>query len=302
MSGRTNNERIALYRSRKLGEKINDAVDFMKQNRRLLTRLAVYILLPVAIVQSIAVYGISNMVDKDLSEYWRSVLTYMTMAMLSGVFVITVAVTLVMAYREHGPEWLREAGFRDVWRLLWRNFRRTLLSLLLDMVLLLPVTLVMLIVLVIPIVNFVFPAAFALMIGFLLMLPLVYTLDLAPSINALSAVRKTWRLGWAQWGRLMGLMIVVFIIMTIVQGVVDLPFYVLFAVKETLINDHSQAGNLGSSILYNVIFFLVTVIRTFYAAVAEVLGTLILVYHYGSVADVEEDASLSADIANFENL
>lgn len=302
---RLNTNVIPLYRYRRAGEKITDAVDFIKRNRRPLSRLAIYFFLPVAMLHSLALYGIYNFTDDLFGDDFLTNLYLMTVTFFATATVIyTVVLTLVALNRDSECDVLSDMPMRQLWRTLWRILWRSAVAMAFDCAIA-----CMLIaigeVLLLTVVGIMFipalPMAVALLAGVLAMLPIVYVLDRNGSLNFFQALSRSWKLSWAHGMRLMGLVFALYFIMTILQGMVDLPFYLLIYFKQTLWLDNLSAAY-EQTALYSVLLYLLGVVKCFYSYLTYSFAVMVIVYHYGSVAENREDASIMSDIQRFEEL
>lgn len=284
-----------------MGEKVNAAVDFLKQNRRAVLRLSLYFLLPVAIIQAVAVYSFGNIGDDFFSDALGSkFISYCLAFLFAALFVYTLVLAVVIVYDRGGPQALDTIKVKELLPELWHTFKRVFVCLFVDSLFVVPLFMVLAVFMFLPFVGLLVFGLVFLFLGMMALLPVVYALD-SENGSFSAAFGTTWRFSWAQWGKLMGLMFVLFLIITIMNGVVDLPFYGLIFIRE-MFWETSIRESVGEMIIYNVVFYLWSVIKCFYSYLTYTLALLVLVYHYGSVADVEDDASILSDIRNFKEL
>lgn len=298
-----NDHKITLYRYRSIGEKMNAGVDFIRINSKALLRLSLYALLPVAMLHAFVLYGIYNLESGfSLSEWTTTILPYAVAFCVASLFVVSFTLTLVKEYQYGGSARLSTMKMSELYMGMLRISWRVLLALLFDIILggiigLIGVFLAFIIV-GIPIL----PMATAMTLGFLAMLPVVYVLYRDGDVSFSDAIAKWWRFSWKQGLRLMGLVFMIVFVLFLLQSVVDLPFYLIISIFDDLTIVTPGTNPSGEEFLLSLVFYLWNVLRCFYCYLTFVLGLMVIVYHYGSVADYEEDASLRVDIRKFDEL
>ena len=88
--------KIPLYARRTLGEKINAAIDFLRQNWRVALRFSIYMMLPLALIQSGGMFTIVRSLTDDSfnNETDLGVLSSMILSLLVLCFTYTLILTL----------------------------------------------------------------------------------------------------------------------------------------------------------------------------------------------------------------
>ena len=298
-----NEQKITLYRYRTIGEKVNAGIDFIRLNSKALLRLALYALLPVAMVHAFVLYGVYNLDDGfSLDDWVTTFLPYGVAFFIGAVFVVTFTLTLIKEYQDGGSARLSTMTMGELYLGMLRISWRVLLALLFDalvggIIALIGIGLAFIII-GIPIL----PMATAMTLGFLAMMPVVFVLHRDGHISFFGAIAKWWRFSWKQGLRLMGLVFMLLFIIILMQGFVDLPFYLVISLCDDLTITTPGQGATSSEILLSFALYLWNVMRCFWCYLTFVFGMLVIIYHYGSVADYEEDASLRVDIRKFEEL
>ena len=90
-----NNMRIALYTRRTLGEKINVAIDFLRQNWSVALRFSIYLLLPLALIQSVGLFTLvrsitnDNYTSSDISAVF-SIIIFVIVSCLIYTLILTL--------------------------------------------------------------------------------------------------------------------------------------------------------------------------------------------------------------------
>ncbi len=298
-----NDQKITLYRYRSIGEKVNAGIEFIRINSKALLRLALYALLPVAMLHAFVLYGVYNLDSGfSLEEWTTTFLPYGVAFFIAGIFVVTFTLTLVKEYQDGGSARLSTMTMGELYLGMLRVSWRVVLAMLFDAVVggvvaMIAVGLVLVIV-GIPIV----PMATAMTLGFLAMMPVVYVLYRDGRVSFFGAIAKWWSFSWKQGLRLMGLVFMLVFVLILLQSVVDLPFYLVISSFDELVLATPGQSASGMDILLSFVLYLWNVLRCFYCYLTFVFGLMVIVYHYGSVADYEEDASLRVDIRKFDEL
>lgn len=286
--------KISLYENRSIGEIINIAIDFLRQNWRTALRLSIYMLLPIALLHST---GIFTLVRSIGSEHYNSadlgfLLTSLFLFLGLGV-TYTLILTLVQYYQGSEDGDLSMLTFRDMKGVLWRNFRRVMIAMLPILLLMIVCSLLLVILLFIP---FGFIAYFILFF-ILMMIPIYYVLEHVSLGNAFS---RTFSHAKESWGKLFGLMFALLLVVMIILSATSLPMTVFIFTKDTLLP--SGEYGMASEMIYDTILYVFLVIETFFAYLSMALVVTAMVFHYGRNSRRHDDLALGSDIENFANL
>ena len=135
---------------------------------------------------------------------------------------------MVRLYNER-EERLNGIVFSDIKPLLLRNVKRLfLMGVAVSFLFLFVIVIMVLLAVLTPFTLLLtFPLLFAFMIPMALMAPIYLFED----ISLMEAFKKTFRLGFATWGGVFLILIVMGIIASVLQGIVSIPWYVIYIVK-----------------------------------------------------------------------
>ena len=116
-----------------------------------------------------------------------------------------------------------------------------------------------------------------------------------------SAYAKSVRLGWKTWAGIVGVIIVLYIISSILSGLVSTPWYIMVVVKNVFTAQGNTAGFV-SSFGYTAIQYLLGVVSCFCRSCVMALITIGCAYQYGHASDKIDGVGVDQDIENFETL
>ena len=305
--------KIAMYVKRPFGEKLNASFDFIKENWKLLLKFSTYLLLPLSLIQALSLNGImggamglsslGNRVEMfddpsaliDFGLYYG---LYMILLMIGSVTLTSLVYTMIRTYNER-EERLQGVTLRDLKPLLLHNVKRLLLMTLLCIGV---AFLVMIIVVVLGVLSpFTFLLTIPLLIAFSVPLALLAPIYLFEDISLMEAFRKTFRLGFATWGGILLISLIMGIIANVLQGVTMMPWYIatlvkyFFAMSDTGSETTVSAG-------YSFILYLLGIIQTFGAYLSMIFSLVGLAYQYGHATEVVDSITVETDIDNFDKL
>ena len=297
--------KIMLYRYRTIGEKVSAGVDFIRMNSKALLRLSLYALLPVAMVHAFVLYSVYHLHHEFSFIDWftgSQMVPYALAFFIGAIFVVTFTLTLVKEYQDGGSARLSTMTMGELYLGMLRISWRVALALVFDAVVGGIVGLIgtglAFIIIGIPIL----PMATAMTLGFLAMMPVVFVLYRDGRVSFGGAIAKWWRFSWKQGLRLMGLVFMLIFVLILMQSIVDLPFYLVISLCDDLFITKPGEAVGSQHILLSFALYLWNVLRCYWCYLTFVFGMLVITYHYGSVADYEEDASLRVDIRKFDEL
>lgn len=292
------NSRIPLYVRRTLGEKINVAIDFLRQNWRVALRLSIYLLLPLALMHSVGLFTFIKSITGD--SYNSTDLGFLTSAVfsiLSMVLVYTLILTLFQYYEGSTDGDLSMLSFRDVRGQLWRNFKRIVVILWPILAIIVLLSLMMFVIMFVPFFSLLVLAVFATLAFILMMAPIHYVLE---DVNVATAFRRTFSHAQQSWGKLFGLMFALLLVSTIIESAVGVPTMVFFFIVENL--SSSGEASFSLKLTFDIILYVFFILQSFFGYLSLALVVTTLVYHYGSNAREIDDLAIASDIENFANL
>ena len=116
----------------------------------------------------------------------------------------------------------------------------------------------------------------------------------------MEAFRKTFRLGFATWGGVFLILIVMGLIASVSQGIVSIPWYIIYIVK--MVFTMSDGGEAGSSVGLNFAQYLFSVLMLYGSYLSAIFTVVGLVYQYGHASEVVDSITVESDIDNFDKL
>ena len=131
-------------------------------------------------------------------------------------------------------------------------------------------------------------------IAFSVPLALLAPIYLFEDITLMEAFKKTFRLGFATWGGVFLVSLLMGIIANVLQGVTMMPWYIATVVKYFFAMSVS-AG-------YSFFLYLMAIIQTFGAYLAMIFTFVGMAYQYGHASEVVDSITVETDIDNFDKL
>lgn len=313
----TQKPKIAMYVQRTFGDKLNATFDFIKENWKVLLKYVTYLLLPVSLIQALSMNGLMGMMlgttDPAVAEAMFSdsgqVVTFVSyyglllLISLIGTNLLGALVYTLMRLYNEREQRLSGIEFGELKPLLYRNFKR-LFSLTLFAIFMM--VLIGLVIGVLASLVSSFSVLFVFLLLFvclLLLAPLLLwgSIYLFEDISLMKAFSKAFRLGFATWGGVVLMAIVMGFLASILQGVTTMPWYISILVKTFFIA--SDAGNgIGTSAGYNFMLYLFGVFQAFGAYLAMIFYLVGLAYQYGHAAEKMDSVRIEEDINHFDQL
>jgi hypothetical protein len=296
LSDRT--QKIPLYARRTLGEKINAAIDFLRQNWRVALRFSIYLLLPLSLLHSV---GLFTFIRSLTSDYYNSTdigfLSSSFITLFSLCLIYTLILTLFQYYQGSDDGDLSMLTFRDVKGQMWYNFKRILIVMIPIVLLVIPVTLLVLAMLIVPFFSVWIVAGCAILVFILMMVPIHYTLE---NVTLGNAFGRSFSHARESWMKLFGLMFAMLLVVGIIQSVTTIPMLIFIFATDNL----TPSGEMGSTLkmVFDIILYVFLILETFFGYLSMALVITTLVYHYGSNAREQDDLAIASDIENFANL
>ena len=137
----------------------------------------------------------------------------------------------------------------------------------------------------------------------LLALPLALwaPIYLFEDISIMDALKKTFRLGFATWGGVFLISLVMGIIAGILQGVTLVPWYAATIVK--MLFTMSDVGSEATvSVGYSFMLYLLAIVQAFGTYLAMIFTFVGLAYQYGHASEKMDSVTIESDIDNFDKL
>lgn len=286
--------RILLYQVRSASECMNSAIDFIRQNWKILLRYSLYLLLPVCVLQTVGVVTIIDAAFSKISEF--PLTDFVSIIVLGTVgFVLLNAYlwTMVKLYHERADGLASITG-KDFRALFWPMLGRMAIAVVPILLILVPAWVLSTVILMI--VPFAFFIYLLVALPILLIAP-IYALE---NCSVFSAIGRAFKLGFSQFGTLLLMAITLIILVYVLQGVVMIPWALLIAVKSLLFTSGETTTTIA--VLGNSLFNIFSVLLCYMTYVSIAVVLISGGYLYGSAVQQGEDVSIVSDIDNFENL
>lgn len=307
--------KIGMFVKRSLGERLNASFDFIKENWKPLLTYFTYLLLPLCLIQGLAlgkfvqamstVAALASLPSQQLTTdaYMQGVLPslqYLGMVVVSlmvSLLYTSLVFALLKLYNDR-EERLQGITLAHLKPLLLHYVKRLLfLMFSIFAVCMAWVLLMALLFVLTPYTLFLtLPLLIALWVPMAMALP-VYLFE---PLSLWAAYKKAFRLGFATWGGTFLVLLVMWLISAVLQGVVSLPWYVLTMVRVLLVE--SDGGTASSSFLLSSVQYLFSVLMLFGSYLASVFILVGLTYQYGHASEVVDGISVENDIDNFDKL
>ena len=288
---------------------MSDTFDFVRENWRPMLKYITYLLLPVALVSTVAMdnFMTSQMSltstigqgDMDAVLPWLlsmgvTMLFYFVDIVLGNALTYTM-----MQLYEQRQERLQGITFAELSPGFWQKCGRQLVLLVTGFVLLIVVGLIAS-----PSVLLGPAVVILVVILLFIALPLIFLVQpiyLFEKTSVVKAYAKSVRLGWKTWAGVVAVITVLYIIVSIVQGVVSTPWYIMVMLKNVLVTQNSEPAFM-SSFGYTAIQYVLGVISNFFGSLLMTLPSIGLAYQYGHACDKVDGVGVDRDIENFETL
>lgn len=306
--------KVAMYAKRSFGDKMNASFDFIKENWKPLFKFTTYLILPLCLIQALSLNEVmgrsmaiamtnTNTSDLDLlaqygQTFWMSYGLSILCSIIGSIILSSMIYALIRTYNER-EERLEGITLSALKPLLLKNMGK-LLKLTLFAILLVFIAIFVLI-LFVALTPFTLILTIPLFIACMVPMALFSPIYLFENIGIWAAFKKTFRLGFATWGGVFAISIIMGFIGGILQGIAMLPWYVATIVKYFFAM--SDSGSMVTvSPVYNFFLYLLGILQTFGAYIGSIFMIVGLAYQYGHASEVVDSVSVEEDIDNFDNL
>ena len=120
-------------------------------------------------------------------------------------------------------------------------------------------------------------------------------------ISVMESLKKTFRLGFATWGGIFLISLIMGLIAGILQGVTMMPWYIGTIVK-SIFAMSSGGSEATVSVGYNFMLYLLAIVQAFGAYLAMIFSLVGLAYQYGHASEKVDNIMVESDIDNFDKL
>lgn len=302
--------KIAMYVKRSFGEKMNASFDFIKENWKLMLKFTTYLLLPLCLIQALSLNGMMKGMqgiaegidiysDTALMISFFSYYGFFLLCIIIGVVLQTSLIyAMIRTYNER-EERLQGVTLRMLTPMLFRNIKRLFIIAFFGLILTVCVSFVL------GALSVIFlPATFLLaLIAIVCAMPFALwaPIYLFEDISIMEALKKAFRLGFATWGGVFLVSLVMGIIAGILQGVTLMPWYVATIVK--MLFTMSDVGSEATvSVGYNFMLYLLAIVQAFGSYLAMIFTFVGMAYQYGHASEKMDSVTIESDIDNFDKL
>ena len=304
--------KVAMYVKRSFGDKLNASFDFIKENWKILLKFTTYLLLPVSLIQALSLNGLmggafamtamsktATVPDTaSLLGFMSYYGLYMIVFMIGSILLTSMIYALIRTYNER-EERLEGITLGILKPLLFRNIKRLLVMTLFSILVMLFVGLVVGLLAFLSL--FTLFLTIPLLIAFVVPLALWAPIYLFEDITVMESFKKTFRLGFATWGGVFLISLIMGFIANVLQGVTMMPWYIA-----TLVKYFFSLSDVGSettvSAGYSFILYLLGIVQAFGAYLSMIFTFVGMAYQYGHASEVVDSVTVESDIDNFDKL
>jgi len=301
--------KIPFYVQRPFGEKMNASFDFIKENWKVMFKYITYLILPVCLVQALsmnsfmgyymgAIMGGGSDFD-NLGAGFFTAYGFMVLCMMIGSLLLSSLVYALIKLYNDREERLVGITFNDIKPLLFRNMGRLFLLGLLFIVLYILAVIVIALLAVGSLLTLILtiPAVIAAFVALIMWAP-IYLFE---NISLGASLSKAFRMGFATWGGVFGIVFIMGMVAGVLQSVAMTPWYIAVVVKAMFA--YSDEGAIGdSSILYNVMTYILGIVQAYGMYLSMVFSLLGISYQYAHASEKLDSITVENEIDNFENL
>lgn len=142
---------------------------------------------------------------------------------------------------------------------------------------------------------------FPLTIAFSIPLALLGPIYLFEDITLMGAFKKTFRLGFATWGGVLAITLIMGLVANVLQGITMMPWYIATVVK-TVFATSDVGSETTVSAGYSFMLYLLGIVQAFGAYLSMIFSLVGLAYQYGHASEVVDSVTIESDIDNFDKL
>ena len=302
--------KIQLYKVRNFSEKFDDTFAFVRENYKVLLKYLTYLILPVCLVQAIAMngymegtIGMSTHQSSDMEAMLQNIgWSYggiILMSIIGGLLMTSVVYAVIELYNasENGLSGLTGSDFKPTFL---HMLKRGVLSFLFFMALFILV--IVLVGLIGWLVSWwiILPVVIGMMV---VIIPLMHFMPvyMFEDISLTGALSKSLRLGFSTWWSTFAIIFVLGIIVSFVQGVFATPYYIAMMVKAFL-GVQGSGDSLTDSVGYSFMLYLFGVIQTYVTYAVSTIVYVGLAYQYGHASEKLYHVTMEGSIQHFEDL
>jgi len=302
----TNITKITLYKMRTAGEVISDTFGFITSHFQMLLKNILLLLLPLCLLQALvfmlyvdALASITSLTD--INDQWGLLLqwgaifvAFLLIALLSQLLLASL-VFAVIQRAEQSDQGLLGVRLANLKPMLNRNMKCMLALVGIGIVLGLLLVGLMgaLFMLIGAWSGVVLMLVIVLLLSPLTLLTPVYVLE--EHISLWQAVKKALRLGMSIWGKVVGVVLVVYIICSIGQTIFSLPWYILFVAKAMMLFGGDAADLFVDSWIYLLLTYLAALLLIFAGMMVNAVLYVCQAYLYGHAVEKDNQQNAASD-------
>lgn len=311
------NNKISLFQVRNFSEKFSATFDFVRQNWRTFLRVALYIWLPLSLIQGVLFNSYYAALFQDVlfgngSEFedvpWWAVSVMGAISIVSMLMIFSVTYGLMKVYEEGNGD-LSGLKMNDLLPVLKTNIGKTCKVVLVYAVIyvLFIIAAAMFSIMSAVSMSFitialcgiiVFAAAVALLPP-LMLFPAAYLLN--DDAIMWDTLKTSFRYGFKTWGGLFAIIFVFGIIIYAASAILMAPGLLLGALRSTLF-PATFTGSGVLPLLYTIVQDIVVIVTNFIAWLLMPLPLIAVGFHCGSAAELLDNVSVADDIDHFDDL
>lgn len=307
--------KVAMYVKRPFGEKMNASFDFIKENWKPLLKYSTYLMLPICLIQALNLNGLMggalnlsqlmnvNALEADSTAstgimFFVHYLAYILLSVIGTILLCALTYTLIQKYND-SEERLQGVTWATLNPLLFRNVQKLILLSLATTGLVFVVVAFVVVLAVLTLYSLILTIPF--LIACCVPLALLFPVYLFEDISVGGAFKKTFRLGFATWGGIFLISMVMGIIASVLQGVTMMPWYIATLVKYFFgMSDTGDALTVSAG--YSFALYLMAILQAFGIYLSMIFSLVGLAYQYGHASEVVDSITVESDIDNFDKL
>lgn len=308
-----------LYCCRTFGEKFSNTFDFITANWRVLLRMLTIVLLPLCAVQAINVNGLVSSVYSDLDvggdiagKVVGVVLNYcalLVFGIISTAVLVSVVYAIMKLYHEQNadgtaahPE-LGSMTFAQLRPLMMRQLRaafKAIGAIFLVSVVLMAV--IMAVVVPLALASMSGALVIAVLVAYVVALVVLVPMTLAlpvysfEDIGFFSGIRKTLVYGFKTWRGIVALMCVMWLLVSVVLGVLGMPWIIAFMLKTMFLSGDIAELGFTLSVWFSFLQYLCGVVYVYTSYMGYAVVLVALAYQYGHAREKIDGEEFGSDI------
>ena len=287
--------RHPLYKVRSTSEKMNVAFDFVRENWRQWLKFSLYFLLPLSVIQASVGNALMNVIFAE-KDFTGSLAVIGSLVFFVGLAVDTALMIMLIKWCLNHTDGLSQCTMSHLWRVMPQASAKCLLAWLIIVIITIPVMVISVLgSLIIPLLVVI---VFFVLLPVLIICP-IYLLE--ENVAIVPAAKRAFSLGYKRWGEIILVALVMLITVMMLGNAIHIPYFFALFFQEQF-----SSGNIEGSFVWKMVLdaivYVLTVMECFSWYLGLALFTIVLTYHYGSVAAAVEDIALVNDIDDFANL